>query len=316
MFELHHATTKTAAIGLAGAIGVGTVLAASAVETSREPATQAGQHHRALQLTAGEFPLGNSGDAIWAAASNNLDQIETALQADPDPVGTVIGELFNKYTDLAQSSLQDSLDGLEGIWSGYGKAVGLEALLPLVQEQLDAGNTTAAFNLINNDFLYDMKNTLMPLFSHEVVEHSGVFTPGLFSIPSEMIHDFGNLSEVFADYNFWKHAVESFTSPLIGMQFAISDATNVNVPDGFVAQDPLDALLNGYVPWASASGDLDADPHRPLIGLLTEGGPIDYFFRQIPDQIAVFLEQGVTDSAADSIPDGTEAVDTAASILG
>jgi hypothetical protein len=49
-------------------------------------------------------------------------------------------------------------------------------------------------------------------------------------------------------------------------------------------QDVMDAFLNGYVPWDPQDGSDTV--HAPLLGLLTEDGPIDYFSRILPDMIA------------------------------
>lgn len=199
----------------------------------------------------------------------------------PNPIGTAVGELFGHYGDIAKNSLEASMAGVEGIWSGHGAALGLETLLPLVSQYLQDGNATEAFNLINKDMLFNMQNVFQPLFDHtprgETEEVAGIF-----GLSSTMLHDWANVQNVFGDYSTWKGMAEAMMSPSISAMYALSD--QFTDTGDHVAQNPLDAFLNGYVPWDPQDGSETV--HAPLVGFLTEEGPLDYMFRILPEMIA------------------------------
>ena len=242
------------------------------------PALSMDAHQSAVQLTA--------------TTAENFDTLVDLLSG-PSPIGSAIGELFTSYSTVAGSSLEASMAGIQGIWSGHGAALGLENLLPLVSQYLEDGNATEAFNLINKDMLFNMQNVFQPLFDHtprgETEEVAGIF-----GLNSAMLRDFANVQDVFGDYNTWKGMAEAMMSPSISAMYALSDQftdTGAHTP-----QDVLDAFLNGYVPWDPQDGSDTV--HAPLVGFLTEEGPLDYFFRILPEMIANAMTQGLVDDGS------------------
>ena len=205
------------------------------------------------------------------------------------------------YFDIVANSVQGSLAGIGGIWSGMGPVKGIEALLPQVFEYLQDGNATEAYNLLNKDMLFNMNNIFGPLFHHEVGHNTGVFEEGLFSLPAVLARDLGLPAPitatlaVFGDFTVWKGAAEASMSPGIGAMYALAD--NFTPTGGHVAQNPLDAFFNGYIPWGPQAGSETA--HAPLIGMFSEGGPFDYFFRIIPEQITAAMAPADTPDVPD-----------------
>lgn len=218
---------------------------------------------------------------LTSTTSDNWANLMDLLTANPDPIGHALDELFTSYSTVASTSLEDSAAGIEGIWSGLGGAKGLETLLPLITQYLQDGNATEAFNLINKDMLFNMQNIFQPLFNH--VPHGETEeVAGLFGLSSTMMRDWANVQDVFADFGTWKAMSEAMMSPMISAMYALSD--NFTDTGDHTPQDVLDAFLNGYVPWDPQDGSDTV--HAPLVGLLTEDGPIDYFSRVLPDMIA------------------------------
>lgn len=226
--------------------------------------------------------------ALTSTTAENWANLVDLIAANPNPVATAAGELFTSYSTVASSSLESSMAGIEGIWSGHGAAVGLETLLPLVSEYLQNGNATEAFNLINLDMLFSMQNIIQPLFNH--VPHGETEeVAGIFGLSSTMLRDLANVQGVFGDYSTWKALGEAMMSPSISAMYALSD--NFTDTGAHTPQNVLDAFLNGYVPWDPADGSDTI--HAPLVGFLTEEGPIDYFFRILPEMIANAMTQGL-----------------------
>ncbi|MEO6794004.1 MAG: hypothetical protein ABI253_14510 [Mycobacterium sp.] len=218
---------------------------------------------------------------LTSTTAENLANLQDLMAANPNPVGTAFGELFTSYSTVASNSVENSMAGIEGIWSGHGAALGLETLLPLVSQYLQDGNATEAFNLINKDMLFNMQNVFQPLFNH--VPHGGTEeVAGLFGLSATMMRDMANLQDVFGDYATWKAMAEAMMSPTISAMYAMSD--NFTDTGAHTPQDVMDAFLNGYVPWDPQDGSDTV--HAPLVGFLTEEGPVDYFSRILPEMIA------------------------------
>ncbi|RRR47982.1 hypothetical protein EHH44_03730 [Mycolicibacter terrae] len=233
-------------------------------------------HQPAVQLTG-----------TWDTAADNWANLQEIFAANPDPIGHAVGELTSYYGDVASNSIKDSLAGVEGIWSGLGGAKGLETILPQVMEFLQQGDVTNAYNLLNNEFLFSTLNVFQPLFDH--TPHGGTEeVPGILSMGPDLTRIMANVQDVFlGDFSFWKSGAKYLMEPFIGMQFALAD--NMTDTGDHVAQDPLDALLNGYVPWDVPDGSTAEDPHAPFIGLLTETGTLYYLFEKLPSMIAEAL---------------------------
>lgn len=213
--------------------------------------------------------------------AENLANLQDLMADNPNPIGTAFGELFTSYNTVASTSIENSMAGIEGIWSGHGAAVGLETLLPLVTQYLQDGNATEAFNLINKDMLFNMQNVFQPLFDH-TVRGTGEEVAGLFGLNSTMMHDLANVQAVFGDFATWKSMAEAMMSPTISAMYALSD--NFTDTGEHTPQDVMDAFLNGYVPWDPQDGAETV--HAPLVGFLTEDGTVDYFSRILPEMIA------------------------------
>lgn len=260
-------TNRLLAVGVALA-GAG-VIAVNPVA----PLIPVAGHQPAVQLTG-----------TWDTAADNWANLQEIFAANPDPIGHAVGELTSYYGDVASNSIKDSLAGVEGIWSGLGGAKGLETILPQVMEFLQQGDVTNAYNLINIDMLFNMQNIFQPLFDH-TPRNSDIEVPGILSMGPDLTRIMANVQDVFfGDYDFWKSSAKYLMEPFIGMQYAISD--NLTDTGDHVAQDPFDALLNGYVPWDVPDGSAAEDPHAPFIGLLTETGTLYYLFEKLPSMIA------------------------------
>lgn len=254
-------TNRLLAVGVALA-GAG-VIAVNPVA----PVIHMGSHQPAVQLTN--------------TTAENLDYLQDLL-AGPNPITTALGELSSYYGEVATNSFEGSMAGIEGIWSGMGAAKGLEEILPQITEFLQQGDYLSAWDLINWDLLFDTQNVFQPLFDH-TVRGTGEFVPGVFGLGADMTRVFANLQDIFGDFNFWKSTAKYLTEPWLGFMFAMSEgASGV---EGHEAQDPLDALLNGYITWDSETGEETGQ----WWGLLTEQGTFSYFLDVLPSRIAEAL---------------------------
>lgn len=214
--------------------------------------------------------------------AENLANLQDLMAGNPNPIGTAFGELSSYYSQVTSDSFEQSMAGIQGIWSGMGPVVGLETILPQMIEHMQQGDFTSAYNLLNWDMLFNMNNVFQPLFDH-TVRGTGEEVAGVFGIGADMTRVWANVQEVFGDFDFWKSAAKYVTEPWIGFQFALSDSMTDN--GDHVAQDPFDALLNGYIPWAGEDGVAS----KPFWGLLTEQGTVSYFLDVFPSKIAEAL---------------------------
>lgn len=218
---------------------------------------------------------------LTATTGDNIDSLMDLLSG-PNPIFTALGDLGSYYGEVTSNSFDGVINGLETMWSGGGPVKGLEVILPQVMEFLQQGDFTSAWNLINWDWLFNMNNIFQPLFDH-TVRGTGEFVPGVLGIGADMTHVWANLQEVFGDFSFWKTSAKYLMEPLTGFMFALSENLS-GVPDGaeHVAQDPFDALLNGYITWDSETGEDTGQ----WWGLLTEQGTFSYFLDYLPGKIA------------------------------
>lgn len=222
--------------------------------------------------------------------AENLDIIQDLL-AGPNPIFTALGELGSYYGQVASTSFDGVQDGLEIMWSGGGRVIGLENLIPQVTDFLQQGDTLSAWNLINNDILYNMNGIFQPLFDH-VPRGTTDLVPGVLGLGTDMTRVMANVQEVFGDFNFWKTSFKYLFEPVTGFQFALTESLTGGPVDGepHVAQDPFDALLNGYQPWDSETGE---DIGGRWWGLLTPQGTFSYFLDFLPGKIADALTENV-----------------------
>jgi len=254
-----------------GLLAAGVALAGAGVIAVNPvaPMINAAAHQPAVELTA--------------TTGENLDHIMDLLTG-PNPVFTALGELGSYYGETTSNSFQGVLDGLEVMWSGGGRVIGLETLIPQVIEFLQQGDSLSAWNALNNDILYNMNGIFQPLFDH-TVRGTGEFVPGVFGIGADLTNVWAAVQEIFGDFNFWKTSFKYLFEPITGFQFALSESLTGG-PDGgepHVAQDPFDALLNGYQPWDSETGE---DVGGRWWGLLTEQGTLSYFLDFLPGKFA------------------------------
>lgn len=238
----------------------------------------------AVNPVASVIPLAGHQPAVQltATTAENWENLMDMIAANPDPIGNALGELSSYYGEVAQNSFEASAAGIEGIWSGMGAARGLEEILPQITDFLQQGDYLSAWNLINWDLLFDMNNIFQPLFDH-TVRGTGEFVPGVFGLGADMTRVFANVQDVFGDYSFWKSSAKYLTEPFLGYMFAATEGASP--VEGHEAQDPIDALLNGYVTWDSETGE---ETGR-WWGLLTEQGTLSYFLQVLPDKIAEAL---------------------------
>lgn len=220
---------------------------------------------------------------LTATTSENLDNIMDLLTG-PNPIFTALGELGSYYSQVATNSFDGVQAGLEIMWSGGGRVIGLENLIPQVTEFLQQGDTLSAWNAINNDILYNLNGIFQPLFDH-TVRGTGEFVPGVMGIGADLTHVWAAVQEVFGDFNFWKTTAKYLYEPITGFQFALTEGLTGGPAGGepHVAQDPIDALLNGYQPWDSETGE---DVGNRWWGLLTDQGTLSYFLEFLPGKIA------------------------------
>ncbi|PQM52125.1 hypothetical protein [Mycolicibacter virginiensis] len=278
-----------------GLLAAGVALAGAGVIAVNPvaPMISAAAHQPAVELTA--------------TTGENLDHIMDLLTG-PNPVFTALGDLGSYYGETTSNSIQGVLDGLEIMWSGGGQVKGLEVIIPQVMEFLQQGDFTNAWNLINWDMLFNMNNIFQPLFDH-TVRGTGEFVPGMMGIGADLTHVWANLQEIFGDFSFWKTSAKYLTEPLIGFMFALSENLT-GVPDGIehVAQDPFDALLNGYITWDSDTGEDTGQ----WWGLITEQGTLSYFLDFLPGKFADALTSTIPVPEVDVDPGDAAA---AASLL-
>jgi len=226
---------------------------------------------------------------LTATTSENLDHI-TDLLTGPNPIFTALGELGSYYGQVASNSFDGVETGLEIMWSGGGRVIGLENLLEQVPALLQQGDTLSAWDLINNDILYNMNGIFQPLFDH-IPRGTTELVPGVMGLGADMTRVMANVQEVFGDFDFWKTSFKYLFEPITGFQFALTESLTGG-PDGaepHVAQDPFDALLNGYITWDSETGE---DTGR-FWGLLTEQGTFSYFLDYLPGKIADALTENI-----------------------
>ncbi|WP_067971612.1 hypothetical protein [Mycolicibacter icosiumassiliensis] len=247
---------------------------------------------------------------LTATTGENLDHLMDLLTG-PSPVFSALGDLGSYYGQTVSNSFDGVLNGLEIMWSGGGAVKGLENILPQVMEFLQQGDFTNAWNLINWDMLFDMNNIFQPLFDH-TVRGTGEFVPGVFGIGADLTNVWAAVQEIFGDFSFWKTSAKYLTEPLIGFMFALSENLT-GVPDGVehVAQDPFDALLNGYITWDSDTGEDTGQ----WWGLLTEKGTVSYFLDFLPEKFADALTSTIPVPDVDVDP-GSSAADASLLDLG
>lgn len=231
---------------------------------------------------------------LTATTEENLDYL-MGLLSGPNPLSTAINELTGYYSQVASNSFDGMMAGIEGAWSGMGAARGLETILPQIMDYLQQGDFTHAWDLINWDLLFSAQNIFQPLFDH-TVRGTGEFVPGVFGLGADMTRVWAEVQDIFGDFNFWKSTAKYLTEPLTGYMFALSE--NLNGVEGREAQDPIDALLNGYITWNEETGEDTGQ----WWGLLTPQGTFAYFLDVLPSRIADALTANIPDvDAGDAV---------------
>ncbi|OMC15822.1 hypothetical protein AWC18_18280 [Mycolicibacter nonchromogenicus] len=239
---------------------------------------------------------------LTATTAENLDYLADLLSG-PSPIFSAIGELSGYYGQVASNSLQGSWDGIEGMWSGIGPIRGLENTLPEIIDFLKEGDVTHAWNLINWDMVFGAQYIFQPLFNHVV---AGEEVTGILGIGTDLSQVWTNVMDIFDDFDFWKGAAKSIWEPFLGFQFALAE--NFTFNSDHEAQNPIDALLNGYIVWDEDGGV----PRAPWTGLLTENGTFAFLFDKLPELIGNALTSTIP--VADVDVDLGDAV-SAASLL-
>lgn len=261
----------------------------------------------ATQLVAGSTSTGDDTvtpvdwSTVWHNASANLTALQDRFDANPFPDLHAWSDLQSGYAQMISDEAQESWKGVQGIWSGYGPAVGLENLMPQVTEFLHNGDFASAYSLINVDMLFDMLNITQPWFNH-VPHGTDDFVPGASGITGDMLRNLAAVSDVFADYSTWKDLSKAAMSPMIGAMFQAMQSTGdpLNAPAQVV-----DALLNGYSP-------LGGLHQNDFVGLLTQGSLLDELLVTIPGKIADALND--TAAGTGDVSDVTPDADASAAI--
>lgn len=269
----------------------------------------------------GEAPTTVDWATVMHNATENLNALQDRFDANPFPDLHAWSDLQSGYGQMVGDEVQESLKGIEGIWSGYGPAVGLENLLPQITEFLQSGDVTSAYSLVNVDMLFDMLNITQPFFNH-IPHGTDELIQGASGITGDMLRHLAAVSDVFADYSVWKDLAQAAMSPAIGalfqaMQsttelsnlFAAGDTTGAMTALTNLPAQVTDALLNGYSPL----GGLHQDD---FVGLLTQGSLLDQLLVIIPGKVAEALDDtaGGTDVVPDADP--SAAADALSTLLG
>lgn len=256
----------------------------------------------ATQLVTDSAPTPVDWATVMHNASENLTALQNRFEANPFPDLHAWSDLQSGYTQMIGDEVQESLKGIQGIWSGYGPAVGLENLLPQVQEFLASGDVASAYSLINVDLLFDMLNITQPFFNH-IPHGTDEFVQGASGITGDMLRHLAAVSDVFADYDTWKDLSKAMMSPAIGALFQATQSAGdpLNAPAAI-----MDALLNGYSPEGGVH-------QNDFVGLLTQGSLLDELLVVIPGKVADALNDTATGTDVVT-PDITTDADPSAAI--
>lgn len=222
---------------------------------------------------------------LTATTSENLDALMDLISG-PNPISTALGELAGYYGQVASDSYDGVMNGLDIAWSGGGPVKGLENILPQIMDYLQQGDVLHAWDLINWDLLFDMNNIFQPLFDH-TPRGSTEAVPGVLGLGADLTRVMANVQDIFGDFSFWKTSAKYLMEPWLGFNFALSE--NISGVEGHQPQDPIDALLNGYVVFDEETG---TDGAR-WWGLLTEQGTVSYFLDFLPGKIADALTENL-----------------------
>jgi hypothetical protein len=259
-----------------------------------------GPQRTPVQLAGDTTALADEAGSVWsqlaATTSDNLDALADELSAHPFPVLTALGDDLSGYADTISTALQESSDGLQKVIDGDPsdpeRLPGIADLMQTVSADLDDGNTFDAYSALDVFSLEALKFVFKPLAP-------------VLGIPDDMLQDVAHVShELFGSdtvFDTLEDASRALSSPFIGAVFALNygvDAGTDTQPADLPAE-VLDAFLNGFT---------YPGQDEPFAGLLTDDGPIDYLFVQLPDEIAAALDP--------SDPDPTDAATAAADLVG
>jgi hypothetical protein len=289
----NQASRSRRAGALAGAVLAGAGLVAAHPVLPGLPGLQ----RAPVQLAGDAAALADDAGSVWsqlaASTSDNLNALADELSAHPFPVLTALGDNLSGYADTITTAFQDSFDGLQKVVDGDPadpeRLPGIADLLQTVSADLQDGNAFDAYQALDVFSLEALKFVFKPLAP-------------VLGIPDDMLQDYAHVSHELVGgdvvYDTLKTASRALFSPFISASFELSNG--VDAGSDSAGAEALNAFLNGYT---------YPGQDEPFAGLLTDGGPIDYLFVQLPDEVAAALDPS-------SGPEPTDAVTAAADLVG
>ncbi|WIM87133.1 hypothetical protein PT015_20040 [Candidatus Mycobacterium wuenschmannii] len=268
---------RTVAAGIA-VVGASVIAAVPAIQHP------AGPQHRDVQLV-------NSGDIIevLGSAAANLAERQTEIAASDLPA-TLTG-LTTEYSTRISESFAESGAALQSAIAQF----------PTVLQEVSAlyaeGNALEAFTDLNGFFLRQGLGGIgRPLF--DLLDSTRPDGTGGVGIIGELSQLSTNVTQQLFSVETFRGASYALLAPSITAGFRASletDAYTDQLEAGDTAgalntlfQAPvriLDAFLNGD----NFDGTVIDLEDEPFPGIFTEAGPIDFFFRILPDSIAEAL---------------------------
>lgn len=306
------ASGRVAPLLLAGIALAGTGLAVVTPTSSPGAAFE----HLAVRLTSGLDDVAADYQAVFAAASANLQQLISDAQTANSALTQELTSTFSGYSDAISNALSGAEVGLQnslnGGWYGgddgyvfglFGGTVtnpntGISETGSTLQEisaALQHGDAFTAYSYFDEWSLetldHTMKSLLSPIFS--VTSH-GVTTP---SVIAEQLQTFTNVYEQFFTYSNLKALSDGLLAPQIGAAFGFTSgfgAISTDLSSGNFDQamidflkvpaDALNDLLNGYAQVNPYNGD-----DTPFTGLLNDGSLLQDLLVTWPQMLATAL---------------------------
>ncbi len=272
--------------------------------------------HLAVRLTSGFGDVAADYQAVFAAASANLQQLFSDAQTANSALTHELTGTFSGYSDAISNALSGAAAGLQnsidGGWHGgddgyvfglFGGTVtnpstGISETGSTLQEisaALQQGNTFQAYSYFDEWSLETLDHTLKPLLNPILtVTSHGVTTP---SVTSEQLQTLTNVYDEFFTYTNLKHLGDALMAPQIGASFGFTsdvDAITTALLSGNLDQamidflklpaDTVGDLLNGYAQVNPYDGN-DA----PFTGLLNDGSLLQDLLVTWPQMLATAL---------------------------
>ncbi|UVO10793.1 hypothetical protein NM962_12165 [Mycobacterium sp. SVM_VP21] len=292
--------------------------------------------HLAVRLTSGFDDVTADYQAVFAAASTNLQQLFSDAQAANSALTQELTSTFSGYSDAisnalsgAETGLQNSLDGgwhggddgyVFGLFGGTvtDPSTGVSETGSTLQEitaALQQGNAFQAYSYFDEWSLETLDHTLKPLLNPILtVTTHGVTTP---SVISEELPKLTAIYNEFFTYTNLKHLGDALMAPQIGVAFGFTsdlDTIGTDLSSGNFSQaaidifklpaDTLGDLLNGY----AQVNPYDGNDH-PFTGLLNDGSLLQDLLVTWPQMLATALGATAADTGSAVAAAGGDALD-------